>query len=85
MKVIGISADGDSRFQKYFIQRFMNSELQEGGNAITICYESFEYVSVIEKINDVEIPTLMFPDWRHLTKKLRNQLLNIKRILVIGN
>ncbi|KAJ7380557.1 hypothetical protein OS493_009024 [Desmophyllum pertusum] len=30
------------------------------------------------------IPTVMFPDWRHLIKKWRNQLLNVKRILVIG-
>ena len=61
MKVIGISADGDSKFRKYFIQRFMNIELRAGGNTITIPYESFENVYVIEKINDVEIPTLMFP------------------------
>lgn len=85
MKVIGIGADGDSKFRKYFIQRFVNGELQTGGNIITIPYESFEYVSVIEKINDLEIPTLMFPDWQHLRKKWRNQLLNVKRILVIGN
>ena len=27
----------------------------------------------------------MFPDWRHLVKKWWNQLLNVKRVLVIGN
>ena len=26
----------------------------------------------------------MFPDWRHILKKWRNQLLNVKRILLMG-
>ena len=33
---------------------------------------------------DVPVPTIMFPDWRHLIKKWCNQLLNVKRILIIG-
>ena len=27
----------------------------------------------------------MFPHWRHLVKKWRNQLLNVKRLLIIGS
>ena len=26
----------------------------------------------------------MFPDWKHLIKKWRNQILNVRRILVLG-
>ena len=33
---------------------------------------------------DVPVPTIMFPDWRHLIKKWCNQLLNVKCILIIG-
>ena len=33
---------------------------------------------------DIPIPTVMFPDRQHLIKKWRSQLLNVKRILVIG-
>ena len=27
----------------------------------------------------------MFPDWKHLIKKWRNQILNVQRFLVLGN
>ena len=82
---MGVGADGDSKFRKYFNHRFMRNTLQAGRNRVTIPYESFEYVSVVERMNDIEITTLMFPDWRHLIKKWRNQLLNVKRILVLGD
>jgi len=85
MIVMGVGADGDSKFREYFNHRFMSNTLQAGRNRVTIPYESFEYVSVVERMNDIEIPTLMFSDWRHLIKKWRNQLLNVKRILVLGD
>lgn len=31
------------------------------------------------------VPMLMFPDWKHLIKKWRNQILNVQWILVLGN
>lgn len=31
-----------------------------------------------------QIPTLMLPDWRHLIKKWRNQILNVRRVLALG-
>jgi hypothetical protein len=58
---------------------------------ITIAYESFDFVSVISKINldsdevPTNVPSIMFLDWRHLIKQWRNQLLNVKRILVLGD
>lgn len=27
----------------------------------------------------------MFPDWKHLIQKWRNQILNVQRVLVLGN
>ena len=56
----------------------MSNTPQAGRSCVTVPYESFEYLLVVEKINNIEIPTLMFPDWRHLIKKWRNQLLNVK-------
>ena len=34
---------------------------------------------------DNPVPAVMFPDWRHLVKKWRNQLLNVKGLLIIGS
>ena len=49
---------------------------------IDIDYESFDdnFVGIANPV-----PTIMFPDWRHLIKKWRNQLLNVTRLLVIGH
>ena len=86
IKLIGVGADGDSKFRKYFTQRFLKSpEQQRRGNLVTIPYESFDFVSVIEEYNNVRTPSIMFPDWRHLIKKWRNQLLNVERILFLGD
>ena len=54
---MGVGADGDSKFRKYFNHRFMSNTPQAGRNRVTVPYESFEYVSVVEKMNDIEIPT----------------------------
>ena len=55
---------------------------------ISLNYDSFDFNIVVEDLQnmdfDVPVPTIIFPDWRHLIKKWRNQLLNVKRILIIG-
>ena len=54
IKLIGVGVDGDSKFHKYFTQRFLkNVEQQRRGNLETIPYESFDYVSVIEEHDNV--------------------------------
>lgn len=84
--MIGVGGDGDSKFRKYFTQHFLKfTEEQRRGNSVTIPYESFDFVSVVEEYDNVRTPTVMFPDWRHLIKKWRNQLLNVKRVLFLGN
>jgi len=55
---------------------------------ISLNYDSFDFNIVVEDFQnmefDVPVPTIMFPDWRHLVKKWRNQPLNVKCILIIG-
>ena len=52
---------------------------------ILILHKGFNFVSVVEDIHGLTVPTLMFPDWKHLIKKWRNQILNVQRVLVLGN
>ena len=86
--IVGPGADGDSKFRKYYVERFRKTR-EERNDVISLHYDSFDFNIVVENLRDLNVdnpvPTVMFPDWRHLVKKWRNQLLNVKRILVIGN
>ena len=85
--VAGLGADGDSKVRKYYVDRFRKNE-EDRNDVISLNYDSFDFNIVVEDFQnmgfDVPVPTIMFPDWRHLIKKWRNQLLNVKRILIIG-
>ena len=83
LPVIGIGADGDSKFRKYFIEEFLTRTGMD--RTISIPHRGFNFQSVIKDIDGVAVPTLMFPDWKHLIKKWRNQIINVRRILVLGN
>lgn len=52
-------------------------------------YDSFDFNIVVQNFHglgvDNPVLTVMFPHWRHLVKKWRNQLLNVKRLLIIGS
>ena len=52
-------------------------------------YDLFDFNIVVQNFHglgvDNPVPTVMFPDRRHLVKKWRNQLLNVKRLLIIGS
>jgi hypothetical protein len=89
MLVVGLGADGDSKVRKYYKERFKRLDGKRNA-AIDIDDDTFAYNFVIENVmSDTgvsrPIPTLMFPDWRHLIKKWRNQLLNVKRLLILGD
>ena len=84
MKILGIGADGDSKFRKYYFERFLKRR-EPLHNVISIPHKGFNFVSVVEDINGLTVRTLMFPDWKHLIKKWRNQILNVRRVLVLGN
>ena len=84
LNILGIGADGDSKFRKYYFERFLERR-EPLHNVISIPHKGFNFVSVVEDINGLTVPTLMFPDWKHLIKKWRNQILNVRRVLVLGN
>ena len=88
MGVVGFGADGDSKVHKYYTDQFKRRHGQKN-SVIDIDYESFGYNFVFEDLRDIgvtnPVPTIMFPDRRHLIKKWRNKLLNVKRLLVIGD
>ena len=84
LKILGIGVDGDSKFRKYYFERFLKRR-EPLPNVISIPHKGFNFVSVVEDIHGLKVPTLMFPDWKHLIKKWRNQILNVRRVLVLGN
>ena len=83
-KILGIGADGDSKFRKYYFEWFFKRR-EPLHNVISIPHKGFNFVSVVEDIHGLTVPTLMFPDWKHLIKKWRNQILNVRWVLVLGN
>ena len=76
LKILGIGADGDSKFRKYYFEQFLkrHEPLQ---NVSLIAHKGFNFVSVVKDIHGLTVPTLMFPDSKHLIKKWRNKILNV--------
>ena len=70
-----------------YVDHFRKSE-EDRNDVITPQYDSFDFNTVVEDFQNMDtdnpVPTIMFPDWRHLIKKWHNRRLNVKRILVIG-
>ncbi|XP_066928659.1 uncharacterized protein [Clytia hemisphaerica] len=81
LKVIGFGADGDSKVRKFYEKQFSHNS--KATNVLT--FKGSSYDCVIEDINGQLLPKLPFPDWKHCLKKLRNQILNVKKLLVIGD
>lgn len=51
----------------------------------SIPHKGFNFVSVEKNFHGISFPTLMFPDWKHLLKKWRNQIVNAQHVLVLGH
>ena len=83
LQILGIGADGD-KFRKYFLDEFLKRPTMVD-EVISVSHKGFSFVSVVKNVHGLRIPTLTFPDWRHLIKKWRNQLLNVRRLLVLGD
>lgn len=64
---IGIGADGDSKFRKYFLDVFLKRPgmLDE---VISVSHIGFNFVSIVKNVHGLKVPTLPFPDWKHLIK-----------------
>lgn len=54
-------------------------------NSIKLDYEGFDFGGEIKRIDGHLTATVMQPDWKHLIKKWRNQLLNTRKILIMGD
>ena len=76
--VVGLGADGDSKVRKYYVDRFRKCE-EDRNYIISPQYDSFDFNIVVEDFQNMDtdnpVPTIMFPDWQHLIKKWRDQLL----------
>lgn len=84
LQILGTGADGDSKFRKYYLEEFLERPARLN-DVVSVQHQGFNFVSQIKNVEGVTVPTLMFPDWKHLLKKLRNQILNVRRLLVLGN
>ena len=83
INILGLGADEDSKIRKYFHIRCHGAGNKEHGLSLEV--PDFTFLAPLEKINnDHYIPELMFPDQLHMIKKWRNQLLNNRRLLVMG-
>lgn len=79
--IIGFGANGDSKFRKFYLQTYSKNKL--AANSITLDYEGFDFGGEIKRIDGHLTATVMQPDWKHLIKKWRNQLLNSRKILIM--
>lgn len=70
MKILGIGANGDSKFRKYYFERFLKRH-EPLHNVISIPHKGFNFVSVVEDIYGLTVPTVIFPDWKYFIKKWR--------------
>lgn len=70
--IIGLGADGDSKFRKYYVERFKKTQ-EERNDIIGLNYDSFDFNIVVKNFHglgvDNPVTTVMFPDWRHLVMK----------------
>ena len=82
--ILRIGTEEDSKFRKYFLDGFLRM-LNMVDEVILVSHKGFTFVSVVKNVHGLRIPTLMFPDWRQLIKKWRNQVLNVHCILVLGD
>lgn len=77
--IYGLEADGDSKIRSFYIHRYLKNH---GFNDFTIDRQDFTFALSQNQLDSIDCP---FPDHRHLLKKWRNQLLNIRRLLIMGD
>ena len=66
--IIGVGADGDSNFRKFYFQTYPKHKL--AGNCITLGYEGFDFAREMKRTDDYFTTTVMQPDWKHLIKNV---------------
>ena len=81
LDLIGVGADGDGKVRKYYKEEFTDQSKRDK----SIKIEGLVYVSTLSEEGGKLLPSAPYPDWKHIIKKWRNQLLNAIRLLVIGS
>ncbi|CAG2207137.1 unnamed protein product [Mytilus edulis] len=79
LNIYGLGADGDSKIRSFYVHRYLKNH---GCNDFTIDRQDFTFSLPQNQFDSIDCP---FPDPRHLLKKWRNQLLNIRRLLIMGD
>ena len=82
MQVVGLGADGDSKVRKFYLQSYLTKGVN--ANRLGLEYDGFDFSAVLEDFGGLPVPLIMFPDWQHLVKKWRNQILNTRKVLILG-
>ncbi|XP_066933312.1 uncharacterized protein [Clytia hemisphaerica] len=82
LKIIGLGADGDAKVRKFYTSYFSSDRKLNKKTESMVIVEGLLFGCIVEKTSS--IPAILFPDWKHLIKKWRNQLLNVKRLLFLG-
>lgn len=62
LQILGIGADGDSKFRKYYVEEFLErpDRLNE---VVSVQHQGFNFFSQIKNVEGMTVPTLnMFPD-----------------------
>ena len=83
LQIIGVGEDGDSKFRRFYLQTYSVNKLP--GDRIILNYEGFNFAGEVKQIDTHFTATVMHSDWKLFIKKWRNQLLNTRKILVLGN
>ena len=83
LHIVGLGADGDSKVRKFYLDTFSKDYIPSG-QQLTLSYPTFNFAATLNMYDNEAIPSIMFPDWRHLFKKWRNQLLNMRKLLLLG-
>lgn len=78
--ILGVGADGDSKVRSYYLQ--MLSDKPAGLEFLTIDRVDFLFHLPLNHLSSYA--ECSFPDPRHLIKKWRNQILNVRRLLTFG-
>ena len=80
INIFGLGADGDLKVRAYYLKKF---SIDKQDTSMTIDREDFSFCLPLNE-NSQQFECA-FPDPRHLIKKWRNQILNVRRLLILGH
>lgn len=81
INILGLGAHGDSKIRKYLYFHIRGHGAGHKEHGLSLEAYDFTFLAPLEKIDN---DNYIFPDQLHMIKKWRNQLLNTRRLLVMG-